>query len=260
MTVDVSSASWHWLDVLNSDSLHVIIAPGVRSLLGVRLGGHQSSFELTLDAQASSEVTLFVLADAGMEGQALRIRERGYVREAATVRYVHVAYGSEIDWSLYSHLVGADAKSSVDWACRGVGNHHQAMRAHNVFDAPRGGGEITLMGVVEEHATTECHGMIEITERGQGTETYLTESVLMLDATAKIDAVPGLEIRTNDVKASHSATVSRITPDDLFYFRSRGIDAESARRMFVEGFLTSALQSIDASLVPDAMATLRLRS
>lgn len=59
----------------------------------------------------------------------------------------------------------------------------------------------------------------------------------MLDKTAKVDAIPGLEIKTNDVKASHSATVSRVTEEDLFYFAARGIIEKEARRMFVEGFL-----------------------
>ncbi len=66
----------------------------------------------------------------------------------------------------------------------------------------------------------------------------------MLDKTANVDAIPGLEIRTNDVKASHSATVSRVTEEDLFYFRSRGIDPVTARHMFVEGFLYDLAERI----------------
>jgi Fe-S cluster assembly scaffold protein SufB len=124
------------------------------------------------------------------------------------------------------------------------GKERQELSVHNVFGAPHGGGEITLKGVAEDAAFATVNGMIEITERGKGTDTYLTEDVLMLDPTAKIDAVPGLEIRTNDVKASHSATVSRVTAEDLFYFRSRGIDAATARDMYVDGFLGDLLARI----------------
>ena len=69
----------------------------------------------------------------------------------------------------------------------------------------------------------------------------------MLDRTAKVDAIPGLEIKTNDVKASHSATVSRVTEEDLFYFGSRGIAEREARRMFVEGFLGELVAKIGDS-------------
>ena len=48
--------------------------------------------------------------------------------------------------------------------------------------------------------------------------------------------MPGLEIHTNDVRASHSASVARITPEDLFYVQSRGLEMEEARKLFVVGF------------------------
>jgi Fe-S cluster assembly scaffold protein SufB len=86
--------------------------------------------------------------------------------------------------------------------------------------------------------------MIEISPGGGGTDTYLTEDVLMLDRTAKVDAIPGLEIKTNDVKASHSATVTRVTPEDLFYFSARGIPEHEARAMYIQGFLSDLAQKI----------------
>ena len=101
-----------------------------------------------------------------------------------------------------------------------------------------------MKGVAEADAHASADGMIEIDLGGAGTKTYLTQNVLMLDATAKVDAVPGLEIKTNDVKASHSATVSRVTQEDLFYFAARGILPHDAKRLFVEGFLGDLAQRI----------------
>ena len=66
----------------------------------------------------------------------------------------------------------------------------------------------------------------------------------MLDPTSKVDAIPALEIKTNDVKASHSATIARVTEEDLFYFGARGIAPAEARRMFVLGFLGDITQRI----------------
>ena len=102
--------------------------------------------------------------------------------------------------------------------------------------------------------------MIEITEKGRGTNTYLTEDVLMLDSTAHVDAVPALEIRTNDVKASHSATVSRVTAENLFYLQSRGIPETKARQMFVEGFLGALTERIADSGIREKVAEAILRS
>lgn len=106
-----------------------------------------------------------------------------------------------------------------------------------------------MKGVAEQEAFAAVNGMIEIAEGGQGTDTYLTQDVLMLDPVSKIDAIPGLEIRTNDVKASHSATISRVTVEDLFYFQSRGIDEKTARAMYVEGFLGDLTERIEDRVI-----------
>ncbi len=146
--------------------------------------------------------------------------------------------------TLISSLRGRDARSDVDWIFAVRGDEKQTVSVRNVFDAQNGGGEITMKGIAANTAFASCDGMIEITEKGKGTNTYLTQNVLMLDPAARVDAVPGLEIRTNDVKASHSATVSRLTAEDLFYMRSRGIDEVTARTMFVDGFLGSLVEKI----------------
>jgi Fe-S cluster assembly protein SufB/Fe-S cluster assembly protein SufD len=75
----------------------------------------------------------------------------------------------------------------------------------------------------------------------------------MLDPTAKVDAIPGLEIKTNDVKASHSATVSRVTSEDLFYFAARGIEETIARQMYIEGFLVEVVDKIEDSALQEEM-------
>lgn len=146
--------------------------------------------------------------------------------------------------TLVSTVRGNKAKSDVDWVFLVQGSEKQNVSIRNIFNGTNGGGEITMKGVADDKAYAACNGMIEIGEGGRGTDTYLTEDVLMLDSTAKIDAVPALEIRTNDVKASHSATVSRITAESLFYLQSRGIDEPTARTMFVDGFLSGLTERI----------------
>lgn len=152
--------------------------------------------------------------------------------------------GRNASYTLLSTIVGKGGTSTIDWIFYGKEEEKQKIRVRTVFDAPNGSGEITIHGVAENRATVDVNGYIEITKNGGGTNTYLTEKTLMLDPTAKVNAVPGLEIKTNDVKASHSASVSRVNPEDLFYFASRGIGEKEARRMYVEGFLGSLLERI----------------
>jgi Fe-S cluster assembly protein SufB/Fe-S cluster assembly protein SufD len=149
--------------------------------------------------------------------------------------------------TLHMQCIGPRAVSTIDWVFHARHAQRYRLEAANAFLASHGGGEMTMWGVAEETSSVDVRGTIVIGPDGGGTNTYLTQDVLMLDTTAKIDAVPGLEIKTNDVKASHSASVRRLSPEDLFYFAARGIDAQEARTMFMEGFLSTMLEKITVS-------------
>lgn len=172
------------------------------------------------------------------------ITQMGSIDHDGHLHWINVSLGQEGSQTLISTVTGARGRSDIDWAFFATGEAKQTFSARNVFSAEESSGEILLRGVAQEKARVTIDGMIEIAEGGVRTNTYLTEDVLMLDPTARIDAAPALEIKTNDVKASHSASIRRVTPEDLFYFQSRGIDPDSAKRMLTEGFLGSVLERI----------------
>ena len=175
-----------------------------------------------------------------------RVTQFGSVGNEALLSWRAMLFGSDVELSLQSRVHGERGTSSVDWAFYGRTTDRQRLDCRNMFAGRDGAGEVLMKGVAEEKAHASCRGMIDIELGGNGTNTYLTQNVLMLDPTAKIDAIPGLEIKTNDVKASHSATVARVTPEDLFTFAARGIDAREARSMFIRGFLGEIAQRLPA--------------
>ena len=58
---------------------------------------------------------------------------------------------------------------------------------------------------------------------------------------------------TDDVKATHSATVAHIEEDELFYLQAKGIPREEAQRMVVKSFLESIVLKFPAG-AQDAVA------
>ncbi|MDO8648371.1 MAG: SufD family Fe-S cluster assembly protein [Candidatus Peregrinibacteria bacterium] len=180
----------------------------------------------------------FVSLELSDPGERLWIQQRSSVGSGAKISWRNATLGgAAVSHDLKSAITGSLSESTVDWMFYARGTERYDLSVRNTFDAREGSGEITMKGVAEDRAHVRSRGMIEIGEGGQGTDTYLTQNVLMLDPTSKVDVVPGLEIRTNDVKASHSATVTRVTVEDLFYFAARGIPEREARSMYVQGFL-----------------------
>lgn len=63
----------------------------------------------------------------------------------------------------------------------------------------------------------------------------LTRS-LLLEPRATVNVKPNLQIIADDVKCSHGAAISDLEEDQLFYFRARGIDLETARKAIIFSF------------------------
>jgi Fe-S cluster assembly scaffold protein SufB len=94
-----------------------------------------------------------------------------------------------------------------------------------------------LKGVARDQSSIRFFGRIKIEEKCPGIQSFLEERVLLLSDKAKAEAIPELEILSDDVKCSHAASVSRIPEEHLFYLQSRGIPPQQAEDLIVEGFL-----------------------
>lgn len=62
-------------------------------------------------------------------------------------------------------------------------------------------------------------------------------SFLLLSPDARVDAIPSLDIASNDVRCSHSLSIKDISGDELFYPMSRGLEENKAQELLVSGFL-----------------------
>jgi len=124
--------------------------------------------------------------------------------------------------------------------------------------APNTRAEITSKGVLDDSAHGRFDGAIEITEQGKGAEAHLTEETLLLSPDTRVNAIPGLKIGTNDVQASHAASVTRLDDEHLFYFGSRGVDEQTASTLIVEGFLRTGYEGSDKAELLETLVAQKL--
>ncbi len=71
-----------------------------------------------------------------------------------------------------------------------------------------------------------------------------TNRNLLLSDRATVNTKPQLEIFANDVRCSHGATIGQLDQDQLFYLRSRGIEAEAARALLTYGFASEMILAL----------------
>jgi Fe-S cluster assembly protein SufD len=91
-------------------------------------------------------------------------------------------------------------------------------------------------GIVDGTGLAVFDGTVFVRPGANGTEAHQENRNLLLSSDAVVHAKPHLEIDTDDVKCSHGATVGRLDPAQLFYLRSRGMDAAVARALLTYAF------------------------
>ncbi|MDD4286980.1 MAG: SufD family Fe-S cluster assembly protein [Candidatus Peribacteraceae bacterium] len=175
--------------------------------------------------------------------QSVNISQQFRVDQGARLHLLNITRGSCVQETV-SEVAGARGESRIDWIVHARGTMECRLSVRNVFQGKNGKGNLTIRGVVEEKAKVSCNGAVEIEQKASGTQAHLTERILLLDPLSRADAIPSLDVKTHDVQASHSASVSRIHPEDLFYFASRGISEKKARKLFIDGFLSGMLEDI----------------
>jgi Fe-S cluster assembly protein SufD len=97
--------------------------------------------------------------------------------------------------------------------------------------------QTVLKGVGHAQSQLRFFGKIVVQPNCHHVQSFLEERVLLLDSTARAEAIPELEILNDDVKCSHAASITQIPHEHLFYLQSRGITYAAAQQLIVEGFL-----------------------
>ena len=222
-----------------------------------RSGEHTETLSVSVAPHA--EITIVSIVPPQCSSL-VRITQRSTVEAGGKIHWWNATFGGDtVHHDLASEVWWEGGESTVDWIFLAREKQHYDLRVRNIFHSSHGRGEVTMKGVACSRARVGCHGAIVIGEDGDGTSTHLTQHVLMLDASAKVDAVPALEIKTNDVKASHSATVTKVSEEDLFYMASRGLQLDAARRIYIEGFLGELIARIPVAPVrEEVMIMLRM--
>jgi len=106
-------------------------------------------------------------------------------------------------------------------------------------------------GILDDTSSAVFAGKIHVYEDAQKTDAKQSNCNLLLTDTAKVDAMPQLEIYADDVKCTHGATIGQLDDDALFYLRSRGIPANQARNMLIRAFASDVAHRIPVESIRD---------
>lgn len=107
-------------------------------------------------------------------------------------------------------------------------------RIYSSINSSYSKSEIKIISVVWNNWFIDLDWIVEIDKGIEKVEWNLIEENIFLWDKWKVKGIPTLLVRSNDVKASHSCKMERISDEQLFYLRSRWIQKESALKIMLE--------------------------
>jgi len=146
-------------------------------------------------------------------------------------------------------LAGTGAHADLSGLFFGFGDQVLDQQVTVVHAAEDCTSRQTYRGVLDDESTGIFNGGIDVRPGADGTHAEQSNDNLLLSDRAEINTQPRLEILADEVACKHGATVGQLDETALYYMRSRGIPADEARRLLINGFADQAVDDVGIETV-----------
>lgn len=199
----------------------------------------QQAYLEVLDVTVNPNSQLELVTLQAMDQNAVNFSSRNArIAQDAKMSWYLGLFGSYLSrYKVDNYLNGTGANAHDTEVVFGNNNQSFDLASNLIHNAPSTIGRVLEKSVLKDTSKSLFKGMIRIEKDAHHSESYLAGHSILLDKGAKSDSIPGLEILTNDVKATHSASVAQMDEEQLFYLATRCLNKPGAQKIIVEGFL-----------------------
>jgi len=201
---------------------------------------HVTSCEVFVGEGASLHYSTLLAPSASSLSLSQR---RFFAASNSAVTSLTAAFGSSLCKSVSEAVLeGAGSTSRDHVACFATGSQHFDLTSNICHRAPGTKGSAAMRGVLRDSGRVVFWGNIQIDKGAKRSDAYLSQNALLLNSGARADAMPTLEINENDVRATHSSSVTHADDDSLFYLATRGISKPEAKKVLASSFLEAVAE------------------
>jgi Fe-S cluster assembly protein SufB len=166
------------------------------------------------------------------------VTKRAFAYEGARVEWIDGNLGSKLTVKYPAiYLMGERASGEVLSIAMASSGQHQDAGARIVAKASNTSATVTSKSISKNGGRTSYRGLVSVDKGCKNVHVNTVCDALLMDEDSRSDTYPTMRVDEKDVNIGHEATVSKIGAEQLFYLTSRGIDADQARLMIVNGFI-----------------------
>ncbi|WP_235902680.1 Fe-S cluster assembly protein SufB [Sandarakinorhabdus oryzae] len=173
------------------------------------------------------------------------------------VSWTQVETGSAITWKYPSCVLSGDGSVGEFYSVAVTNNRQQADTGTKMIHLGKNTtSTIVSKGISAGRSSGTYRGLVRVAATAEGARNHTQCDSLLLGSQCGAHTVPYIEVRNPSATIEHEATTSKISDDQLFYAQSRGLDAEAAVGLIVNGFCREVLQQLPMEFAVEAQKLL----
>ncbi len=186
------------------------------------------------------------------------VTKRGECRgERSRISWTQVETGSAITWKYPSCILRGDHSVGEFYSVALTNNLQQADTGTKMIHIGRHTrSTIVSKGISAGRGRNAYRGLVRILERAEGARNHTQCDSLLMGPECAAHTFPYIEVKNPTAQVEHEATTSRVSEDQLFYLRSRGIKEEDAVNMIVNGFCKEVFRELPMEFAVEAQKLL----
>ena len=181
------------------------------------------------------------------------VTKRGLAERRARISWTQVETGSAITWKYPSCILKGDDSVGEFFSIAITNNRQQADTGTKMLHIGRNTkSRIIAKGIAAGRSQSTYRGQVRMNAMAAGARNYTQCDSLLIGENCGAHTVPYTESKNRTARIEHEATTSKVSDDQLFYCRQRGIGAEEALTLIVNGFCREVLQELPMEFAVEA--------
>ena len=182
------------------------------------------------------------------------VTKRGACRgKNSTISWTQVETGSAITWKYPSCILQGENSVGKFYSIAITNNYQQADTGTKMIHIGKNSrSTIIAKGISAGKAQSTYRGLVRVLPGAANARNYTQCDSLLIGDKCGAHTVPYIESRNRSARIEHEATTSKISEDQLFYCRQRGLSAEDSVSLIVNGFCKEVLQELPMEFAVEA--------
>ncbi|PXW89931.1 iron-regulated ABC transporter membrane component SufB [Nitrosomonas sp. Nm84] len=189
------------------------------------------------------------------------VTKRGLAKGVnSRISWTQVETGSAITWKYPSCILRGDNSVGEFYSVAVTNNHQQADTGTKMIHLGKNTrSTIVSKGISSGHSNSSYRGLVRIAPTAENARNYSQCDSMLIGDQCGAHTFPYIQVHNNSAKVEHEASTSKIGEDQLFYFSQRGIDAEEAVSMIINGFCKDVFQQLPMEFAVEATKLLSFK-